>query len=156
MKEFLSLREFCLLKDPFDPTRPAHDNCPLSQQILSSAEDIVIRYDIAKKSWERWGDDGPPIGSKVLTLVPGHGGGPFCTRKLSGIFERDDKFFIITQKTGSNKFSESLVNRSYWWLEIATPDCIIQDLKDKCRWVRHAVEFLEEKENENDKKLRDE
>jgi hypothetical protein len=80
MNEFMTLREFMELKDPISKDRSAHRggllaSCTqkkLGRFTTSSAEDILMRYDIAKTSWEKYGPEGPPIGTKVVTLVCVH------------------------------------------------------------------------------------
>lgn len=125
MKEFMDLREFILLKDPFDKDYPrsVHRNEVLDHRKgLSSAEDVLLRYDIAKASWEKYGDDGPPFGSLVQTLHSGHGGGPGVIATLTGLFERDPRCFLLTRKEWGERNKEreghSLVERTQWWVHI--------------------------------------
>lgn len=126
MKEFISLREFLLLKDPFykDNSRSVHRGDYLDyRKGWSMAEEAVMRYDIAKASWEMYGDEGPPFGSIVRTLQSGHGGGPGVEATLTGLFERDPRCFLLTRKEKDSFYKteheeHSLVERTQWWVHI--------------------------------------
>lgn len=128
MKEFISLREFLLLTEPRDKFhRPIHRNELLadSSNTLSNSQDLVRRYDIAKASWEKYGDEGPSFGSKVETLYAGHGGGPGVLAVLTGIYSHDEHDFLLTRqeryhdgRSWVEKEGTSLVERSYWWAMI--------------------------------------
>jgi hypothetical protein len=76
-------------------------------------------YDTCKKSFEKYGEDGPPIGSVVTTLWAGHGGGPGAVRKFTGKYWSDDKWFAISR---GEENSVSLVSVKYWWREIVPGD----------------------------------
>lgn len=127
MKQFMDLREFMMLKDPLykkkSDERSVHRNEVFDwRKGLSNAEDVLMRYDIAKASWEKYGDEGPPFGSKVQTLHSGHGGGPGVIATLAGIFDRDKRFFLLTRKERDSFHKEregqSIVERTQWWVHI--------------------------------------
>lgn len=46
-----------------------------SRQEYMSAQKFLDRYDIAKKSYEKYGEEGPPVGSFVKPLRSGYGNG---------------------------------------------------------------------------------
>lgn len=115
MEKFYSLREFLLLKDPsYDDGRSIH-------RIIDRAENFVKLYEIAKASWEKYGDSGPPIGCTVMTLVAGHGGLGGDIRKFKGDSGCAGYFAIsrlIRNYNGCSEEAISLVNKEFWWLEI--------------------------------------
>ena len=92
LEEFLSYRE--------NPSTKEYLSLP--------AESWLVYYDIAKHQYEKYGDS-PPIGSKVITLVSGHGGGPGCIRTLS-LDEKYKDYYVLTRDDGV-----SLVNKNYWY-----------------------------------------
>jgi hypothetical protein len=79
--EFMSLREFLLLPD-FDR--------PLYRSLYPHT--WVLLYDIAKRSFEKYGSNGPPIGMEVMTLLMGRGGELF---KFGGTVDKDERCFIL-------------------------------------------------------------
>ena len=111
MKKFPTLREFLLLQDPtYKYPRSIHNgNYP--------AEHFVELYDIAKTSWENFGDGGPPYTSKVKMLVAGHGGDAGVIRTLIGSHNNDPRFFIVARYQ-NDKDMISLVLKQYWWLQM--------------------------------------
>ena len=111
MKRFPSLRDFLLMKDP------THSYKMSAHRDYRHAENFVELYDIAKASWEKFGDDGPPIGSKVETLTAGHGGGEGLIRTFEGICQYDKRFFNLSRVEGDRKILSSVM-RTYWWIEI--------------------------------------
>jgi hypothetical protein len=52
-------------------------------------------YKVAKASYEKWGPEGPPVGTKVITLRAGFGGPALIVRTFKGIFDRDPRFFVL-------------------------------------------------------------
>lgn len=117
MKEFMGLREFLLLKYTIDtyPPRPVYNGELLpSKDWRDFGGDLVRRYDYAKASWEKYGEEGPPIGSKVMTLQGGHGGGVWVQRIFEGIYDRDSRFFSISRIENGQK-QISIVERDVWW-----------------------------------------
>jgi len=110
MGKFYDLREFLLLKDPDRDNVSIHCGEPLSRN--SIAEDLVNRYDIAKRSWETYGDKGPPIGSRIITLRSGFGGSAGVVLTLSSYYDGDH--FVAVDGSG-RKF---LVRRNMWWIDI--------------------------------------
>lgn len=132
MKEFYSLREFCLLSEQcpveYRYPRSIHKNECLDNN-HSAAKDIVQRYDIAKASWERYGDGGPPVGSRVRTLQSGHGGGIGVEGIFGGEYEHDKREFVIQRKEIDYGFDrtqvrekKSLVLKAFWWAQIRVID----------------------------------
>lgn len=122
---FYSLEEFCQLVDPTDncePKRSIHRNSLLNDRRgLSHAQDVFKRYQIAKTSWELYGDEGPPVGYSVITLESGHGGGIGCRRTFGGIYPDDQRFFCLERTElylSAPKKQLSLVLRKYWWVSI--------------------------------------
>jgi hypothetical protein len=99
MKEFISMREFLLL----EKTR---------------GEGKFF----TQSSWESHGDEGPPPGSRVVSLVSGYGGGPgvgLAVIKLVDDTENYaeeyvDKYLLLARSDGS----ECLLEREYWWRDV--------------------------------------
>lgn len=114
MKEFMSLREFllqphdCVTADPWRLSTEGHD--------------FVRRYDMAKSSYEKYGDD-PPIGKTAVTLVSGFGGAAGLRRKIVGTLSshRDDQPFIVLEGLAFDPAEykmrpcQYLADRSIWW-----------------------------------------
>ncbi len=124
MTPFYTLREFMLLTDPTDQyERSIH-------RVIRGPVEMIEYYETAKASYEKYGSKGIPFGSKVVTLVPGHGGHEGARRTLKGIFDRDPRFLILTRLEPHNRFygeggmdeRESLVLRAHWWSEIRAWD----------------------------------
>src|SRR5271170_62605 len=91
MKEFMDLRTFMLLGD-----LPG-DNRPFS--VYMTGPDWLKLYDCAKASWDQYGDQGPPIGSKVESLRAGHGNfRSGAIRTFEGIYDLDSRFFTISRQ----------------------------------------------------------
>lgn len=122
-REFISLREFLLLKDPFDIKFPRS-----AFRTHHSPEGWVMIYDIAKASYEKYGDD-PPFGSKICTLQPGHGGDWGQIRTLKGVFNRDNRCFELARINSSGEEEISIVARSQWWVEFMVIDLETFDFK---------------------------
>lgn len=87
-----------------------------------TAENWPKLYDLCKASFETYGDEGPAIGSKVMTLVAGHGGGPGCIRTFGGPFEEDKFYFYLSRRDEHLGEQKSLVLRSHWWTEFIVID----------------------------------
>lgn len=94
----------------------------------------MARYDLAKEAWERFGDAGPPVGSKVLYL---HWGRLF---EMFGPFADDPRFFLIGtpgadpahRRPGDDHF---MIEREQWWYHILPGDCsIVTDRRPHLRW----------------------
>lgn len=127
---FPSLEEFLSLSD--DPGIPHDRDFNAHRQGYA----WLVWYRVAQASWNRWGDNGPPVGSKVITLVSGHGGRGCDHRTFGGVYEDDPRFFTL-KRTYKNSYTSawgnpgdsvreqlSLVNRSTWWRSITplSPD----------------------------------
>lgn len=124
MTEFPSLEEFLLMKDPTDRygrSIHSHDMLPEAwRRGLTPAQDMVFRYRLAKKNWELCGDAGPPIGSKVITLRAGYGGGGGLIRVVSHL-NKDTRFLtLIEPKPVHERLSELgyLLSVHHWWVEV--------------------------------------
>lgn len=84
-------------------------------------------YQLAKASFNQFGETGPPIGSTVLTLISGHGGSggnkrKFCGQYISGNKDFDNNVNKNFFKIQDNNGYESLVYKDYWWREIVAID----------------------------------
>jgi len=122
--EFMSLREFLLLEE--DDGRPAHRDC-------KRAGAFVALYDIAKESWLKYGSEGPPVGSGVLTLQAGHGGMAGVKRTFEGKHEEDNSYFSLSYIADEgNPWARkqlSLVKARIWFVSF-----MVVDGKDKDAW----------------------
>lgn len=122
-KEFYSLREYLLLTEkyvtPGFTARSLHNNQSMiyadrrGENIRNEyikkynvhpnecyAVNIVAHYDIAKASWEKYGNAGPPVGCKVITLVDGHNGRSGAIRDFNGIIGTgyDKEYFTLIEE----------------------------------------------------------
>lgn len=112
--QFMSLEAFLLLKDPTDPHgRSAHRE-------YRAAADYVVRYNLAKASWEAHGD-APPLGA-VRWLDTG------ATFFLLGEFDRDRRFFALDRKDKDDRVSIAL--KEHWWLRFTTPEIYKQFMQE--------------------------
>lgn len=120
-KPFMTLEEFLLLKDPtYKNERSLHNES-------ASPEYWVGRYEIAKKSYERYGKEGPPAGTLMVMMRSGFGGNHGVSRTLKGIFKSDSRFFevlsqTINQYTRKVEENSYLAIREYWFVVMAHPD----------------------------------
>jgi len=128
METFLTLREFLSLKRVGREWESAisQDPFPRSRRdgYHTFADDLLERYDVARASWERFGDAGPPAESTVQTLREGFGGSVGEYRIFCGVYEPDPRFFKITRMDpkGCNVVCDSLVSIVHWWLDIRVID----------------------------------
>lgn len=114
---FMSLEEFLSLPDAFHtPHRPWYESF--------TGPEWIVRYHIAKKSFETYGDN-PPSGP-VEMLVNGHGTRMpnllqddkyLAIRTLAGIYENDSRFFLLKREGGT-----SLSERAMWWRDFRVKD----------------------------------
>ncbi len=110
---FLSLEEFLALP------KSLIDKIPREFSLHTTGQNYLDRYYIAKSSYLRFGEEGPPIDSVVETLISGHGGGAGVHRIFKGIYEEDPRFFLLCRQNPTERDSgESLVERALWWREI--------------------------------------
>ena len=93
--EFISLAEFLAINDGVIESL--------------SGQSWLKRYEIAKKSFEDYGDK-PPVGSLVETLRPGFGGWSGVHLTLNGVFKRDERYFELARNDGV-----SISLRKTWW-----------------------------------------
>lgn len=120
MQEFMSLREFLLLKNPLCPTRSALSEIGRMRhneiKLTSYGEDLVERYDIAKASWMKYGVEGPPVGVQVEMLEHGHGSAFIgAIRTFEGICPYDKLFFQVRSEAIT---STSFVLRETWFVSM--------------------------------------
>ncbi len=117
ISKFMTFEEFLSLKDPhYDYPRSAHN-------LMLQPQNWIQYYKCAKANWEMFGDDGPPIGSEVITLRPGHGGGEDELRTILSIEDGfiygrvGGPYFILSRHNGI-----SLVEIKLWWLHFTVPE----------------------------------
>jgi len=118
MDAFLSLREFLLLEDKYD--RSKFKRLMINGHYKSRF--FVELYDKAKKSWEKYGDDGPPVGSKVMTFFGGHGSSGPAVRILGKEYSYGEfNYFQLIRKERDYFDSKndiervSLADKWCWW-----------------------------------------
>ncbi len=129
----MSLREFLLLKEDYHregfPDRSIftcnyfhHSEYSRGYSIQESS---VHWYDIAKKSYEKYGDEGPIFDFSlsneritVITLMNGHGGDAGVKRTLGGIYQENANYFYLINESAvtENKGGISLVPRKNWFV----------------------------------------
>lgn len=120
-KPFMTLEEFLLLKDPtYKDERSLHSES-------GGPEYWVGRYEIAKKSYERYGKEGPPAETLMIMMEAGFGGSHGVKRTLKGIYDNDSRFFEMLSRetdyyTGQIKENSYLAIREYWFVVMAHPD----------------------------------
>lgn len=146
-KQFMSLREFLLLRDPHDKEHPRSSwSCESPRP-----EHIVLRYELAKSSWEKYGDEGPPAGTIVQALRQGFGG--YGRIKIVGNYEHDDRFLhALPLKQRDEKRPDSFtISRTQWWFDVMEYNSA---LHDSYVWMRfygtldlRILMFLEEMRN---------
>lgn len=116
IKPFISLEEFLLLPDHMSlPDRP--------WRYAFYGPEWILRYKIAKESYETYGDN--PLNGPVEMLVGGHG--CLCPdlsrlrwehslpqRQLVGI-DTDSRFFLIHRLERDGREQHSLTERATWW-----------------------------------------
>lgn len=122
MENFLSLREFLLLEEPLSDIvkRSAFG-------MIEYPQFFVELYDKAKRSWEKYGDVGPPIGSKVRMLKS-----PGRIKRFDGVYKYDDRFFQLSYKIrnwwGDDVVKTSISYRDQWWLEFEVVEEVIEHI----------------------------
>jgi hypothetical protein len=82
---------------------------------LKSGEQWLCWYELAKRSFEVFGENGPDVGSNVITLVNGHCGMGFNLRVFNGSL--NEVFFELSVP---DERSTSLVEKTKWWKEIVS------------------------------------
>lgn len=96
--------------------------------------DWLWLYNSAKASYEQYGEEGPPVGTKVTTLFAGHGGGAGAIRTFVGVYWADERFFVLSRREKDEKEDRiSLVNRKYWWREILPREVAWKEIP-YCNW----------------------
>jgi hypothetical protein len=115
METFLSIEEFLCLKDP---------NCKYDtsmHQVKLWPEQLVAYYNCAKANWERFGDEGPPIGTKVIALTPGFNGEENSERTITKkVEETGGPYFVLERRAGDVDVSWARVN--FWWMLFTIPE----------------------------------
>lgn len=116
--KFLALEEFLCL--------PEMDGREFHRTFTGT--EWLHRYQIAKMSWQKYGSQGPAVGSDVITLLPGHGGGAGMIKSFGGDFESATHTICKTEscwfQLGPNT---SLVYKETWWREIVPYEFITQE-----------------------------
>jgi len=118
MYEFMSFREFCLLQEPRRAKRFARS----SFYEMENPSHYVEWYDKSKAAWEKYGDDGPPIGSTVRVLRSGFGTlGPGRILRLVEEVIRPNKFvdFVLCpfQKSSNTNPERYISYKERWWFD---------------------------------------
>jgi hypothetical protein len=120
MKRFPSLEKFLLLLDPdYSGEVSAH-------HIALNGPSWVRYYRCAKANWEKFGDEGPPAGTLVVMLKPGHGGLEGVRRTVKGITE-NGRYIEVTRPArwrDSERTESSLASAKHWWLDMSIPDLV--------------------------------
>lgn len=121
MTEFISLEEFLLLPETnYKEFREFYKH--------KTGTQWWCWYQLAKASFNQFGESGPPIGSKVFTLVSGHGGGGGNQRIFGGQYldkdnnpfkDANENYFFLKYEN-----EKSLVNKSSWWREIISIETV--------------------------------
>lgn len=76
----------------------------------------IALYQTAKKSFEKYGTAGPPVGSRVLTLRAGFGcSGSGVARIFDGKYWADERYFVLSDPGKDS--SIYLSYRNLWWRE---------------------------------------
>lgn len=112
MKNFPSLEQFLL--------QESQDKLIIK---LMKATSWLAYYQLAKASFEQFGESGPPVNSKVIAFFAGHGGNGFNTRIFGG--ECNSLYFKLINRNiepVSRKEVESisLVEKETWWRDIVS------------------------------------
>jgi len=105
VKRFLTLRKFLLLTEPCSKHHSSF-GC------TAEPKKFVEWYDKAKASWEKYGDIGPPIPSKVRTLRGGFGCPSAGYIRTLGVSVKYPGYFILVREGGV-----SLSSREQWWID---------------------------------------
>ena len=94
---------------------------------------MVAWYDIARESWERFGDDGPSIVGYEMVMLRS---GSLVT--FHGVYKRDERFFELRSKHDPDRVS--IVERTQWWAHMAPADLpVFLEARPHLRW-EHATE----------------
>lgn len=122
-KSFMTLEEFLLLRDVDIPLSTRMTKW-LTQRDFDVGLELVNRYRIAQSSFNVYGADGPPDGTKVYTLVSGHGGGPGMLKTLKAWTDGNcwpsrqaSSYFLLTSKS-TTRLNESLCPKRHWYVHI--------------------------------------
>jgi len=109
-REFISLEEFLNLGN--DPGVKGCENCEYT--VALPGRGWLRLYETAKESFEKYGEDGPPIGSTVESLCGGFGGGSGTRLTFCGVYEGYDGLFYVKRKGGW----VGLLSMMAWWRDI--------------------------------------
>jgi hypothetical protein len=118
MKKFPSLEQFLIQEN--------QDKFTIK---LMKATSWLAYYQLAKASFEQFGENGPPVNSTVIAFFAGHGGNGFNTRIFGG--EYNSLYFKLIRRnlepvTRKETESISLVEKETWWREIVSIDPITE------------------------------
>ena len=112
MTTFLSLEDFIAQEDP----HRIH---------YMTGRQFLCYYQLAKASYLQFGEDGPPVGAKVITYFTGHGGVGHNTRIFGGNYgsSSDSDYFELNDPSAlHNRAGISLVENETWWRHFAPVD----------------------------------
>lgn len=117
-KSFISLEDFLAQEDPH-------------RTHYMTGRQFLCYYQLAKASYLQFGEDGPPVGAKVITYFAGHGGNGHNTRIFGGQYGNSPDFFELTDPSAPSIYGRrdgvSLVEKETWWKHIAPIDPEIKD-----------------------------
>lgn len=125
-KEFISLGEFITLPDLPEQNRY------LQKHLMGPA--WVDWYEIAKQSFEMFGNDGPPMNSDVITLTNGFNGTGGNIRILGNY---DDRFFSLSRYPDDPHVSISY--RLTWWRDFAPYPDIFDKQKSLAKRINNML-----------------
>lgn len=101
---FLSLREFMLLADPsYTPPRRIHTS-------HMEAHSWVEYYECAKKNYEKFGMEGPPVGTWVRMIQTY---GDFGNLRV--INRSQNSIYLDRELTAGAPNQEMVIPRRFWW-----------------------------------------
>lgn len=107
MISFPTLEEFLVFKDETG----SYDYTSLPGKIW------LVWYNLSREAYFLCGDEGPPIGSKVITLRDGFGGSKGSIRKIVATSEpRFDNYFLLRSLEKNN--SQYLSYKPTWWRDL--------------------------------------
>ncbi len=113
MESFPSIKEFLCLKDPNSKYGES------MHQIKLWPEQLVAYYNCAKANWEKFGDEGPPIGTKVITLLPGFDGEENAKRTITQKIEATGGPYFELERSADRV---TWARISLWWMLFTVPE----------------------------------
>lgn len=112
--EFPTIEEFLAQEDP----HRIH---------YMTGRQMLCYYKLSKASYLQFGDEGPPVGAKVITYFAGHNGMGHNTRIFGGQYGSGPDWFELSDPcasvfSGPYDNRVSLVEKETWWRQIAPID----------------------------------